>query len=88
MAKQGKQSEAVNQIKEFLSKRGLEIASRNLTLEGNQRWVVFEHGSRQVGVDSVSGIWLRESLHDEWRCIAMPCTMSGAIQAAEFLSKD
>jgi hypothetical protein len=88
MAKQGKQSEAVNQIKEFLSKRGLEIASRNLTLEDNQRWVVFEYRSRQVGVDGVSGIWLRESLHHEWRCIAMPCTISGAIQAAEFLSKD
>jgi hypothetical protein len=88
MAKQGKQAEAVNQIKEFLSKRGLEIDNRNLSLESNQRWVVLEHGSRQVGVDSVSGIWLRESLHYEWHCIAMPCTISGAIQAAEFLSKD
>lgn len=88
MAKLEKQVEAVNHIKEFLSNRGLNIPFRNLTLEDNQLWVVWEHKGRQIGVDSASGVWVRKSELHDWRCIAMPCTVSGALQAVEFLIRD
>ena len=77
------QAEAVNHIKNLLRERGLDIPSRT----DNQRRVIFEHNGRQLGVDSTSGVWVRESEGSDWRCVAMPCTVSGAIQAVEFLAK-
>ena len=79
-----KQSEAVNHIKHLLRERGLDIPSRT----GNQRRVIFEHQGKQLGVDSASGVWVRESEGSDWRCLAMPCTVSGAIQAVDFLAKE
>ena len=78
-----KQSEAVNHIKNLLRERGLDIPSRT----DNQRMVIFEHKGKQIGVDSASGVWIREP-EGEWRCLAMPCTVSGAIQAVEFLATE
>ena len=79
-----KQTEAVTFIRSLLKQRNLDIPSHNMTLPDNQHWVIFEHKNRQIGVDSASGVWIRE-LEGEWRCLAMPCTTSGAIQAIEFL---
>jgi hypothetical protein len=53
-----------------------------------KHWVVFERNKRQVGIDAASGIWLRNSESEDWRCASMPHTMSGAIMAADFLSED
>jgi len=78
-----KQTEAVNHIKGLLKERGFNISSRSL---GTQRWIIFEHLGRQLGVDSASGVWVRESESSDWRCLAIPCTVSGAIQAIEFLT--
>ena len=78
------QTEAVNHIKNLLRERGLDIPSRT----DNQRRVIFEHQGKQLGVDSASGVWVRESEGGDWRCLAMPCTVSGAIQAVEFLAKE
>jgi hypothetical protein len=86
MGKANKQSEAVNHIQELLIKRGLDIRSRKLTLEDDQHWILFELNQRQIGIDSASGVWVRESIRHDWRCIAMPCTVSGALQAVEFLT--
>jgi hypothetical protein len=83
-----KQSEAATHIKELLSQRSITIPSRTLTLEDNQRWIIFEHKGRQVGIDSVSGVWIRENELSDWRCISMPCNVSGALQAVEFLTQD
>jgi len=80
-----KQAEATNHIQELLNKAGYCISPRKITLEDNQHWTIFEHNKRQIGIDSASGVWVRESERHEWRCIAMPCTVSGAIQAVEFL---
>ena len=88
MGKSGKQIEAANLINQLLTQRGLNISSRNLTLEENQLWVVFEHRGRQVGIDSGSAVWVREGEFHNWRCIAMPCSVSGALQAVEFLTQD
>jgi hypothetical protein len=83
-----KQGEAAKHIQELLNKAGYCITPRKITLEDNQHWVVFEHNQRQIGIDSASGVWVRESERHEWRCIAMPCNVSGAIQAVEFLTQN
>lgn len=88
MAKRTKQVEAAIHIRELLAGRGFDIPSRPLSLPDGQRWIVFEHNGRQVGVDGVSGIWVRESSGHDWRCVALPHTMSGAIMAADFLTSD
>ena len=76
------QTEAVRHIKNLLLERGIDIASRSL-----QQWIIFEHRGKQIGVDSSSGVWIRE-LEGDWQCLAMPCSVSGAIQAVEFLTNE
>jgi hypothetical protein len=83
-----KQAEAANHIQELLNKAGYCISPRKITLEDNQHWIILEHNQRQIGIDSASGVWVRESERHEWRCISMPCNVSGAIQAVEFLTSD
>ena len=77
------QTEAVRHIKKLLRERGLEMPSRS----DGQRRVIFERNGKQLGIDSASGVWVREPDGD-WRCLAKPCTVSGAIQAVEFLAKE
>jgi hypothetical protein len=81
-----KQAEAVNHIEVLLNKAGYSISPRKITLEDNQHWILFEYKERQIGIDSTSGVWIRESIRDDWKCIATPCSVSGAIQAVEFLT--
>jgi hypothetical protein len=83
-----KQAEAANHIQELLNKAGYSLSSRKITLEDNQHWILFQYNVRQVGIDSASGVWVRESERHDWRCVAMPCTVSGAIQAVEFLTQE
>jgi hypothetical protein len=78
-----KQTEAINHIKGLLKERGFDLSPRHL---GSQHWVIFEHQGRQIGVDASAGVWIRESEGSDWRCLAIPCTVSGAIQAVEFLT--
>ena len=80
-----KQTEAVNHIKGLLRERGFDIPSRPL---GAQRWIIFEYEGRQIGVDSASGVWIRATEKGNWRCLATPCSVSGAIQAVEFLTTE
>ena len=80
-----KQSEATTHIKSLLSNRGVEIRSGKLTLPDGQQWIVFEREKKQVGIDLASGVWIRTK-DDDWRCIGLPCTVSCAIQAVEFLT--
>jgi hypothetical protein len=80
-----KQTEAANQIKSFLSNQGLDIKPGKLTLPDGQEWIIFEREGRQVGVDTASGVWVRIKDGD-WMCIGLPCTVSCAIQAVDFLT--
>jgi len=82
--KPAKQTEAVTFIRSLLKQRNLDIPSHNMTLPDNQHWVIFEHKNRQIGVDSASGVWIRASELENWRCVCKPCVVSGAIQAIEF----
>jgi hypothetical protein len=88
MAKQTKQAEATSHIRELLMQGGFDISSRQMSLEDNQRWTVFERGERQIGIDAASGVWVRSSIRDDWKCLSMPCTVSGALKAVEFLIGD
>jgi hypothetical protein len=83
-----KQIEAANHIQELLNKAGYSVTPRKITLENNQHWIILEYKEKQIGIDSVSGVWVRESIRDDWndwKCLAMPCSVSGALQAVEFL---
>jgi hypothetical protein len=88
MGKGNKQAEAANHIQELLDKAGYCISPRKITLEENQHWIIFEYKERQIGIDSASGVWVRESIRDDWNCLATPCNVSGAIQAVDFLIRD
>lgn len=82
-----KQAIAASHIREQLMQKGFDIPSGSITVN-DQQWTVFERGGRQVGIDSASGIWLREPGNEEWRCVATEHTMSGAFLAIDFLTKD
>jgi hypothetical protein len=53
---------------------------------GYQAWD--KRVATSTGIYSESGIWVRESIRHDWRCISMPCNVSGAIQSVEFLTQD
>jgi hypothetical protein len=90
MGKGGKygQLEAVSHIRGFLAQRGLQIPSRSIRVMNEENWLVFERGRRSVGVDREAGVWQKDSPDAEWICIEKPCTVGGAIMAADFLTQD
>jgi hypothetical protein len=79
-----KQAEAANHIKELLSHRGFDTPRKKLTLPDDQEWVIFEREGKQIGIDTAAGVWGRIKDND-WRCIGLPCTVSCALQAVDFL---
>ena len=87
MPKRTGQAEASLHIQELLRQRGFDIAARAVTLEDNRQWLVFERAGRQVGVDSASGLWVKPSRSDSWRCIERSCTVGGALEAVDFLTR-
>lgn len=82
------QLEAVSHIRGFLAQRGLQIPSRSIRVMNEENWLVFERGRRSVGVDREAGVWQKDSPDAEWICIEMPCTVGGAVMAADFLAQD
>jgi hypothetical protein len=90
MDKRGKigQLEAVSHIRGFLAQRGIQIASKSISVMNEENWLVFERGRRSVGVDRESGVWQKDSPDSGWRCVEKPCTVGGAIMAADFLAQD
>ena len=87
MPKRTVQAGASLHIQELLRQRGFDIAARTVTLEDNRQWLVFERAGRQVGVDSASGLWVKPSRNDTWRCIESSCTVGGALEAVDFLTR-
>ena len=80
------QTEASNYIRNLLASRNLHINPRTMTLE-NKEWIIFEHKDRELKIDPASGLWIRKKDGD-WKCLATPCNVSGALQAVEFLTKE
>ncbi len=81
-----KQTKAASHMRELLVERGFDIPSLRMTV-GDQQWVVFERGGRQVGIDRASGIWLRET-RGKWRCVAADYSTSGSFMAVDFITVD
>ena len=82
------QTEASNYIRNLLASRNVHISPRTMTFEDNKQWIVYTHQGRELGIDILSGVWVRASSDETWRCLATPCNVSGALQAVEFLTKD
>ena len=82
------QTKAASHIRELLIQRGFDIPSRRLGSEDEPQWIIFEHKDRQLGIDSDSGVWVRASDLEDWRCVSKPCNVSGAAQAVEFLIRN
>jgi hypothetical protein len=80
-----KQTEASNYIRNLLASRRLILTPRTMSFE-NKEWIVFEHRDRELKIDPASGLWIRKKDSD-WKCLATPCNVSGALQAVEFLIK-
>lgn len=82
------QLEVVSHIRGLLVQRGVQIPSRSIRVMNEENWLVFDHGQRSVAVDRESGVWQRDSPETDWRCIEKPCTITGAIMAADYLTGD
>jgi hypothetical protein len=81
-----RQTEASNYIRNLLASRKLILTPRRMTFE-NKEWIIFEHKNRELKIDPASGLWIRVK-DNEWKCLATPCNVSGALQAVEFLIQD
>ena len=80
------QTEASNYIRNLLASRQLILTPRTMTLE-DKEWIIFEYKDRELKIDPASGLWIRKKDSD-WKCLATPCNVSGALQAVEFLIQD
>ncbi len=78
-----KQAEAARYIQKYIAERGLTLHPTK-----HNHWLIFEHKGKQLGVDLKSGVWIRASEVEDWRCLCMPCSTSGSIQAVEYLVTD
>ncbi len=83
-----KQTEASNYIRNLLSSRKVHISPRTMMFEDQKQWIVYTNQGRELGIDTASGVWVRASINESWRCLATPCNVSGALQAMEFLTKE
>jgi hypothetical protein len=79
-----KQTEAGNYVRNLLVSHQLLITPRKMTFE-NKEWIIFKHKDRELKIDPASGLWIRTK-DEEWKCLATPCNVSGALQAVEFLA--
>ena len=60
-----KQKEAASHIRGLLVSRGINLTPRNLTLEDNQKWIIFDNQGQQIGIDAAAGIWKRTSIQSD-----------------------
>jgi len=80
-----KQTEAAQYIRNVLKGQGFDILYHAVIVEENQQWLIFEQGERQIAIDSASGIWVKGSAVDIWRCFSKTCSTSSALIAIEIL---
>ena len=80
-----KQLEANRYITNLLASRGIHIES-SISLIGECDWQVFDYQRKCVAVDPTGGVWIGMS-DGKWNSLGT-CTVSNALQAVEFLTKD
>jgi hypothetical protein len=77
------QKEATNYLKDLLSSRGIQVEP-GIFLVGEEGWQIFEFNQKCIGIDPSAAIWVGHS-GQKWECISATSTVSGALQAVEFL---
>ena len=80
-----KQSQATKYIRDLLKGRRFEIEPGIVLLGGDEAWQVFEYRKKCIGIDPSANVWIGPS-GGEWRHLGV-CTVSGALQAVEYLLK-
>jgi hypothetical protein len=80
-----KQTQATTYIRNLLAGRNLQIEPGIVLLGGDEAWQVFEYRKKCIGIDPSANVWVGPS-GGEWRHLGT-CTVSGALQAVEFLTK-
>ena len=80
-----KQEEATRYIKNLLASRGVHIES-GISLIGECDWQVFDYQRKCIAVDPTGGVWIGMS-GGKWNPLGT-CTVSNALQAVEFLTKE
>jgi hypothetical protein len=81
-----KQAEATRYIKNLLAHRRLQIEPGIVLLGGDEAWQVFEYRKKCIGIDPSANVWIGPS-GGKWRRLGA-CTVSGALQAVEFLTQE
>jgi hypothetical protein len=87
MAKFTKQAQATNHIKSLLASRNIQIEPGIIVFGEAEECQVFEYNNCCLAVDTRSGLWVGH-LGGDWRQLSSSCTVSGALQAVEFLTQD
>jgi hypothetical protein len=80
-----KQTQATNYIKNLLTSRNINIEPGIVLLGSDEAWQVFEYQKKCIGIDPSANVWIGPS-GGEWTPLG-ECTVSGALQAIEFLTK-
>jgi hypothetical protein len=80
-----KQTQATRYIKNLLASRGVNIES-GISLIGECDWQVFDYQRKCLAIDPNAGIWIGMS-GGKWNPLGK-CTVSNALQAVEFLTKE
>ncbi len=79
------QIEATRYITYLLASRGVHIES-GISLIGECDWRVFDYKRKCLAVDPNAGLWIGMS-GGKWNLLGT-CTVSTALQAVEFLTKE
>ncbi len=79
------QTEATRYIKNLLASRNVHIES-TISVIGECDWQVFDYKSKCLAIDPNAGIWVGMS-GGKWNPLGT-CTVSNALQAVEFLTKE
>jgi hypothetical protein len=77
------QKQAISHIQSMLKQRGITVEPGFLNVV-EQPCIVLERNERSIAVDPRSGIWIGKPDY-KWQCLDQTCTVSGALQAIEFL---
>ncbi len=80
-----KQIEATHYITNLLARRSVHIES-GISLIGECDWRVFDYNRKCLAIDPNAGIWIRRP-GGKWNPLGT-CTVSNALQAVDFLTKE
>ncbi len=80
-----RQTEATRYIKNLLASRSVNIEP-GIVIIGECDWQVFDYQRKCLAIDPNAGVWIGMS-GGKWNPLGA-CTVSNALQAVDFLTKD